>query len=156
MVLDLLGLHFPATDRVALLAICPKLAAMNVSMAFRAQMADIRENWFGVTLGAGNTLVQPAQGEARRVVVKFRDGSDRLPTVERVTVLAGDIQRPMRASGGEHGLRLRLIGRRLLSCCRHNRQRRRHQHQVEPDSRAQGSLPHKFDCSPLNEEQLKH
>jgi hypothetical protein len=137
---DLLSLDGPSANRVALLAIGAQFAAMNVGVAFGAQVADVGEDWFGVALRAGNVLVQTTQREARRVVIKFRNSSDRLPSVERVAILAGNVQRAMRAAGRERRLRLRS-GRGLLSGCRQSRQHHNRQNYPEPDSRAQGSLP---------------
>lgn len=47
----------PALDRVALFAVGTHLAAVDVGVAVGAVGPGIGEHWFGMTLGAGYTLV---------------------------------------------------------------------------------------------------
>jgi hypothetical protein len=71
---------------------------MNVGMAIGAIRPHIREDWLGVTLGTGNTLVLAAQRIFRGVVIKFRNRSNGLPSHRGVAVLARNTQAAVRAS----------------------------------------------------------
>ena len=123
VLLDLCRLNLPATHRVALLAVRTQLPAVNIGMALRAQMTHVGEDRLGVAGGAGHALVQAAQWKACRIVIEFWDGTDRLPAVKRVTVLARDVQGTVRTTRRQRGLRLGL-GRLLRS--RQPRQQRHH------------------------------
>jgi hypothetical protein len=81
----------PAVYRVALLAVCAKLAAVNVGMAVRAFGTHICENKLRMALNALDFLVHPAQWVAGLLMVKFGDASDRLPTGGRVAIFARDV-----------------------------------------------------------------
>jgi hypothetical protein len=96
---------------------------MNIGMALRAQVADIGKDGLGVTLRASDTLMQTPQGETGRIVIKLRYGTNRLPTIQGVAVLAGNVQGSMRASSRQGRLRLGLAGRGFLSSGRPCRQR---------------------------------
>jgi len=119
-------------------------------------VTDVGEDWLGVALRAGYVLVQTAQGEARGVVIKFWNRPDRFPAIQGVAVLARSTQWSVGAARGLSGLRLGLGGRVSLSGGRQSRQRRSQKQRINPDSRAQGSLPYKVGFSPLDEEQIKH
>ena len=80
MLIDLLDRNIPALDGVTLLAVGAHLGLVNVRMALPALRSDIRENRLGMALRAGNTLVHAAQRILGGVVIKFRNGADRLPT----------------------------------------------------------------------------
>ena len=114
VLLDLCRLNLPATHRVALLAVRTQLPAVNIGVALRAQMTHVGEDRLGVARGAGHALVQAAQWKACRIVIKFWDGADWLPAIERMTVLTGDVQRTVRTARRQRGLRLGL-GRLLRS-----------------------------------------
>lgn len=82
--------HVPALHGVALLAVSPHLAAVNIGMAVRALGADVAENELHVTLSALNLLVHPPQRVTRLVVVELRNAADRFPTRKSVAILAGN------------------------------------------------------------------
>jgi len=124
MLLDLLDLDVPALHRVAFLAICSELPLMNVGVALRTLPSNIGKHRLGVALHAGHALVHSAQGEARRVVIKFWNRADRFPALQRMAVLAGNIERAVRAPGC--GRRLRLTRRCPL---RHRGYREQHMEQ---------------------------
>lgn len=89
MLVDLLHRDLPALHRMTLFAIGTELAFMDVSMAIRAPLADVGENRFGVALCASHAFVHAAKREPGLAVVEFRTVANRLPTAQRVTVLAG-------------------------------------------------------------------
>ena len=101
MLLDLLDLDVPALYRVTLLAPGSQFSFVNVGVAIGALFAHVSENRFGVALDAGDALVQPAQREARGVVIKFWNCADRLPAVQRVTVLAWHTERTVWTARGD-------------------------------------------------------
>lgn len=103
MLLDLLYGNMPALHRVTLLAGRAKLTLVNVSMAIRAFLANVGEHRFGMALGTSNTLVHAAQGKARLVVIELRNIADGLPSAHGVAVLAGNIQRAVRAPRAARG-----------------------------------------------------
>ena len=86
----------PAFDGVTRFAIRAKLATVNVRMAVRALLSNIRKDEFHVALSALYFFVHPAQPVARLVVVKLRDTADRLPAKRRVAVLARNTQGAVR------------------------------------------------------------
>ena len=108
VLVDLGDRDLPAPDGVAGFALGAHPGLVNVGVAVGALVADVGENHFGVASGAGDTFVQAAQREFRKVVVEFGDGADRLPAINGVAVLAGQIQI---AVGAMRVLRLRLGGR---------------------------------------------
>lgn len=95
--------NFPSPDRVAVFAVGGHLAAVDVGVAVSALGADITEHHLGVAVHAIDALVHPAQRKLGLIVIEFRDGSDRLPTVSRVAVLACDVQRAVRAASVVRG-----------------------------------------------------
>lgn len=80
VLVDLLDRNIPALDGVALFAVGTHLGLVNVRMALSALRSDIVENRLGVALRAGNALVHSAQRILGGVVIKLRNGADRLPT----------------------------------------------------------------------------
>src|SRR5579872_4409038 len=125
VIANLLERNLPSLDRMAALAICSKLAAMNVGVAVRAVTADVLENQIDVALGASHLRMHAAQRIARLVMIELRIGADRLPARIGVALLAGDRERSMRIGH----LRLwashtwpRVVGRLLR--CRTDQQRR--------------------------------
>jgi len=93
VILYLLDGNVPALYRVALLAVRPHLAAVDVLMAVGAILADIGEHRPDVTLHALHFLVHATKWVPCFVVVEFGYGTDRSPTSRGVTVLARDGQR---------------------------------------------------------------
>ena len=69
VLLDRLNRYLPAQYGVALGAVGAVLAAVNIRMAVRAVLADIRKDRLGVALGAVNFFVQPPEW----IVVWCRD-----------------------------------------------------------------------------------
>lgn len=131
MLIDLLDRNVPALDCVTLLAVSAHLPFVDVSVAIRAVGTHIREDRLGVALGAAHSLVHAAQRILRRVVIEFRDGSNRLPSAERVAVLTGNTQTSVRAT--------RVCGRLRLPACRlPARESRQCDHKVKKKCRSQG------------------
>ena len=89
---DLRSRDFPAADRVTAFASARHLAAVNVSMAVGALIADVGEDHLGMVVYAVDALVQAAQRKLRLVVVELRHRADRLPSVHGMAVLTSDIQ----------------------------------------------------------------
>jgi hypothetical protein len=105
----------PSADGVALLAIRAQLTLVNIGMAVLAALTDAGENHLHVTLDASDAGVHTAQRIARLVVVELRNGSDRLPAIRGVAVLARDGQVAvwtMRAFGGLRSSASRERGKR--------------------------------------------
>jgi hypothetical protein len=75
---------------------------MYVGVAVLAACTHVAENRLHMALCARYILMQAAQRIMGLIVIEFRDGANRLPTVRGVTVLAGDVQFAMRtmATGG--------------------------------------------------------
>ena len=99
---------------MALLAVRSQLAAVDVSMTLRAKMTDICENRLGVTLRTCDTLVQSAQREARCIVIELWNSTNGFPAIDRVAILARNVQRAMRAVRCQCGLRLGFDSRGFL------------------------------------------
>lgn len=91
--------HIPADHAVALLAIGAELASMNIGVTVGTVRAYVVEYRLGMALDAVDLRMHALQGIARRIVVEFGDGADRLPTCLRVAVLAGYGQGAVRAAG---------------------------------------------------------
>ncbi len=125
----LLYRDLPTSYRVALFAIRCKLALVNIGVAIRALGPNIREDRAGMALHARDLLVHTEQWKLRLVVVKFGLAANRLPTRERVAVVAGHVQRPVRTA--------RFLGTLLLACIRrpwsrrHQRKYPRHNYRHE-------------------------
>jgi hypothetical protein len=79
VLLDRLIGDIPTGDGVALGAIGPHLTAMNVGVAVRAILPDIRKDRFDVALRAGNFFVHATKRISRGVVAEFRNGAYRNP-----------------------------------------------------------------------------
>ena len=82
--------HIPADHAVALLAIGAELTAVNIGVTVGTVRAYVAEYRLRMALDAVNLRMHASQGVARRIVVEFGDGADRLPTCLRVAILAGD------------------------------------------------------------------
>ena len=100
MILNLLDRNVPALHRVALCAVRPHSAIVNVRVAVLAIFPDIRENRLNVALRASHFFVHPAQGVTGLVVVKFGVRTNRFPGGSRMAILAGDGEGSMRTSSG--------------------------------------------------------
>ena len=96
VILNLLNRNLPSLDGVALLTAGAELAFVNVGVAIRAFRPDVAENQFRMTGGAGHLLVHAAQRIPGLVMIELRDTADGLPTAESVTILARNVQRPVR------------------------------------------------------------
>ena len=74
MILDGLDGNIPSPHVVALFAIRPHLAPVDIGVARGAGSADVAEHQFGVALGAAYILVHAAQWVTGGVVIKLGDG----------------------------------------------------------------------------------
>jgi len=90
VILNGLNGHFPAGHGVALLAIRPHLAPMNIRVAVRASCADVGEHGLGMALRASHTLVHSAERVTSRLMIELGNTTDGFPACRGVTVLAGD------------------------------------------------------------------
>lgn len=69
----------PTPHGVARLAVRTELPAVNVRVAIRTLMPDVREDEFDVALRTLHFLVHAPQRIARLIVIKLRYGPDGLP-----------------------------------------------------------------------------
>lgn len=83
---------------MALSAICTHLPPVDVRMTIRAILPHIREHRFHVALHALHFLVPSPQRVICLVVIEFGHGADGAPSGRRMTVLARDCQRAVRAT----------------------------------------------------------
>jgi len=105
MPLNGLERDLPAAHRVARIAFASKLAPVKVGMAAGTICAGIAEGELRVAEPAVDAHVQPAEREPRLSVIEIRRRPYGPPACGRMTVLAGDRQRSMRAPGAApHGL----------------------------------------------------
>jgi len=105
---------------------------MDVRVAIGAVFPDVCENRFYVTLCALHFFVHPAQRISRLVVIEFGHRADRAPTRRCVTVLARDVQRPVRISPG-FLLSVTRSGRRWWGTVEHDRRGRAGDRQQSPE-----------------------
>jgi len=131
VLIDLLDRNVPSLDGVALLAIGAHLALVNVGVAIGALLADVREDRLGVALNAAHAFVHATQGILGCVVIEFGNRADRLPSADRVTVLARNAQTSVRAARVRRPLHLR-------SCQPSARQDRQNDHAMSQSCRSQG------------------
>lgn len=89
VLIDLGDRDLPPVDGMAVLAGGAHAAPVDVGMAVGAPVANIGEHHFGMATGAGNAFMHAAQRKARLAVIKLRYGTDRLPAIDGVAVLAG-------------------------------------------------------------------
>ena len=99
MILHLLDSNIPTLDGVTLGAVRAHLALVDVHVAVFAILSDIRKNGLHVALYAVHLFVHTAQRVSSLVVVKLRGLANRFPDRRRVTVLARNRERPVRALG---------------------------------------------------------
>jgi hypothetical protein len=107
VLVDLLDRNVPTFHRVALLAVRAHLGFVNVRMALAALCSDIREHRLGVALRARNPFVHSAQRIFCGVVIELRNGANRFPSAERVTVLTRNAEASVRTPRIRRRLRLR-------------------------------------------------
>jgi hypothetical protein len=96
VLLDRLNRDIPTKHGVALSAVGAELTAMNIRVAICAILADVGEYRPEVAFRAVNFLVHAAKGKSRGVVVEFRKGANWAPACACVTVLARNVERPVR------------------------------------------------------------
>lgn len=96
----------PTLDRMALLAVRAHLATMEIGVAVRAMRSRVRKHGLRVALRTAHAHMQTAQRITRLVVIEFGERSNRLPAYRGVTVLAGDTQIAVGASGDGWSARL--------------------------------------------------
>ena len=99
MILNLLGGNLPAAHGVTLRAIGTKFPAVNVRVAIRAILPDIREYRFDMALCAAHIFMHTAQRIICAVVIEFRNGANGAPTGGDMTIFTGDGEWTVRASG---------------------------------------------------------
>ena len=92
VILNLMHRDLPSPNRVALFAIGPKLASVNVGVAILTALSNIGEYRFYVALRTSNRLMHPEQRVTGLIVVEFRNCPDRLPRSRGVAVLTKNIQ----------------------------------------------------------------
>jgi len=92
VLINLLHRHLPALYGVALFTICAELALVDIGVAVCALLADIREDRLHVTLRAGDILVHTAQRKSGLTMVEFRLVANWFPAIQRVAVLAGQVE----------------------------------------------------------------
>ena len=90
--------HVPADYAVALFAIRAELTPVDIGVAVGTLRAYVAEYGFGMALNAIYLCVHAPQGIAGRIVVEFRDGTDRFPTRLCVAILAWDLERAVGAA----------------------------------------------------------
>ena len=90
VLLNLLNGNLPSSNRVALFTVRTQLAFVDVGMTILAALSDTFEYGPHVALSTRDGRVHPPQGIVRLVVIEFRDCADRLPSIGRVAVLAGN------------------------------------------------------------------
>jgi hypothetical protein len=88
VIANLFQRDLPALHRVATLAICAKLPAMDVGVTVGTAFAYVLEHETGVALRAAYFLMHATQWIPGVVVIEFRIGAYRLPTRVRVAILA--------------------------------------------------------------------
>ena len=89
VLINLLNRDFPAAHRMTVLARRAHLASVDVGMAVSAFRAHIREDELGMACCTRHAFVHASQRELGCIVIEFRRSTDRLPAINRVTVLAG-------------------------------------------------------------------
>ena len=93
-----LGDQAPALYGVTLFTARTHLTAMNVGMTIGAVGSHVREDWLGVTLGAGNSLMLAAERIFCGVVIELGNCPNGFPSHRGVAVLAREAQAAVRAS----------------------------------------------------------
>jgi len=103
--------HLPAGIAVAKIALSPIFAAMNVRMTILALFAGVSEDQILVAVAAAYLGMQAAQCEPCLAMIEFRNHPDGYPPLGGVTVLAGNVQFPVRAVGLVFCAALTIIAR---------------------------------------------
>ena len=89
MILDVIDRDLPTLDAVAVFAVGPELAHVNVCVTVAAMRADIGEHQRRMAFRTAHVLVHTAQRIASLVVIELGQRADRLPTRVGMAVLAG-------------------------------------------------------------------
>ena len=97
VILHLLHRNIPTFHRVTLLAIRTHLPAVNIRVAVRAIFPHIGKNRLHVARHTRHLFMHAAQRIVCLVVIKLRHRADRTPPRRRVTVLARNRKRSVRA-----------------------------------------------------------
>lgn len=92
---------------MALFAGGAKLPLVDVCMAISTFLANVGKHRFSVAPGTAHALVHAAQREAGLVVIELRDIANGFPSALGMAVLAGDIQRSVRATAADVARSLR-------------------------------------------------
>lgn len=113
MFLDRPQRHLPSIHGMTTFAIGPHLPPVNIRVAVSATESNICKHRTHVALLAHDFCVHAAQRILRLAVIELGDIANRLPSCERMAVLARDVQRTMRTMRGDGILRL------LRRCAEH-------------------------------------
>ena len=100
MILHLLRGNVPTLNGVALRAVRPELAAMDVCVAIGAIFADIGENGFCVAESAGHFFMHASEWVCGFIVIEFRYGTNGPPAGCGVAIFAGNGKRAMGIASG--------------------------------------------------------
>lgn len=84
--------NVPALNRVTRVAIAAELAAVNVRVAIRAFLANVREHQLDMALRTLHLFVHASQAIVRGVVIELRNAANGLPAQCCVAVFAGDVK----------------------------------------------------------------
>jgi hypothetical protein len=91
-----LNVHFPAANRVTVLARSAELTPVDIGMTRRAGGSDLAEDRFYVTRRARQTGMKSSQRETSlKIVIEVRCSADRLPRRRRMATSACDVDLPM-------------------------------------------------------------
>lgn len=106
VLLDFVQRNHPSLHGMTLLAIRAELALVDVGVAIRTLRSHIGKYRLGMTLGAGNALVQTAERKLGLVMIELRNAANRFPSSRGVAILARKVQIAVRTSGVRVTLRL--------------------------------------------------
>ena len=98
MVLEGSQRGLPSPHSMALFALDPQLALMDIRMTIGTIGPDVGEHQIDVALRAGNALVEPTQRVGRFIVVELRNVPKRFPSRERMAIVTSQLQGPMGTS----------------------------------------------------------
>jgi len=108
VLLHLLHSNLPSLHRMTLFATRTKLALVYICMAISASLTYVGKDRLSVTLRASNSLMHAAERIPCSAVIELWNVADWFPAAQGVAILAGRIQRTMRAAGIGVALRLRI------------------------------------------------
>lgn len=129
------GLHrnLPAVHVVAAFAVCPHLPSVNIRVAIRTMHAHVREDGIRMARLARHGSVHSPQRIGCLVVIELRHVANRLPSRKRMAVLAGDVERTVRA--------MRIDGGACLLCSCASKNQENHCEQIYDLFRRQSCKP---------------